>query len=945
MKTVDRVAELGRLIEVNAADTESALVVIGDAGLGKTYLLERFSQEAEGVILVRANPAERAWEFSGLSAFLAALRDPQAQALSSDLSWAGTEGPFRAGQELLSRLTAMELPPTTVAIDDVDIMDDSSQAVLGFLARRLGGTGLKLILSLAELEPCGPFSLLPELALAELDPTKSILLGHRLAKPGTDPAAIQIIAVIASGIPVYLREGLEALTEAERQGRDPLTYPVQFGPRAAFAAQTLLAAQDDCGKEVVRLVSTAPVHLEVALREILAEHQSALDELLARRILVRAGDFIRMRQAVLRCALYVSVAAVERQRLHEQLEKAHRKHKSSLEQWHSSFLHDGETSPRMLLSTALELVERGDSGLATAYADRAILLLSFETEEISDLLCDLSTAMVDMGELAYASRYLRKAAELSNDPTIRIRSMHQLIRIRYMSTHDLNSRDVAGVLKQYGTEFPDLCLELASIVTIFHAERWEMKLAERMLKLAEPLVPMAGEVANGVHRFALMTVSVLNGDPTPATEQLKAVTALGLREIPIPVLMMLGRSLTFAERYEESRMVFDSLLSRTPPPKPIWLETIRFFRTENEMRVGNFHRAGEAVESLHSSPDVRQFHVTYLHILRSWYFLVQDDEAAAQTHIDAVLTVASGGGNWINAARISALRGRHALAHGRFEEAFHHFLRVHESGGGKLNPAFLRYEGDLIEVLVALGRSAEAKRFMMDLELRNRQTPSLWATLVAARCRALVADGELSLQLFRQGIKLARELGTGYEQARSLLDFSERLRELGYLAQSEQQKNKAKVLFEELGVPSWSERPPIDRRGRSGTVPRLRSALGKDGARSILGAPLPEPAANLPVAGPDAPARGAELMRKLSPGEHQVVERVLSGLRNKEIAALLGVSLRTVETRLTNVYKKTGASSRAHLVALINEESGAPRDAPDHGNVVNLRSLEGLTGG
>ena len=86
-------------------------------------------------------------------------------------------------------------------------------------------------------------------------------------------------------------------------------------------------------------------------------------------------------------------------------------------------------------------------------------------------------------------------------------------------------------------------------------------------------------------------------------------------------------------------------------------------------------------------------------------------------------------------------------------------------------------------------------------------------------------------------------------------------------------------------------------------------------------------------------------MRKLSPGEHQVVERVLSGLRNKEIAALLGVSLRTVETRLTNVYKKTGASSRAHLVALINEESGAPRDAPDRGNVVNLRSLEGLTGG
>lgn len=938
MKTVDRVAELGRLIQVHEAGSESALVITGDAGLGRTYLLELFLRHVDEAILVRANPAESSWEYSGISALLAALRDSRAHALSSNFSWAGEEGPFRAAQELLARLVAMRLPALTVMIDDVDVMDESSQAILGFLARRLQGTGLRLILSMTGADPAGPFALLPGLALTELDPTRSIWLGEQLARPGTDPAAIQIVAIISAGVPAYLREGLEALTEAERQGRDPMAYPVQFGPRAAFAAQALFAAQDQAGKETLKLVSTAPVHLEQALREILGDKQSALDELLSRRVLVRIGDSIGMRQAVMRCALYMSVAAVDRQQLHQQLELAHRKAKSNLEQWHSSFLHDGETSPRMLLSTALGLVRRGDSGLATAYADRAILLLSFETEEISDLLCDVSAAMVNMGELAYAARYLRKAAELSDDPKIRIRTMYEQIRLSFMSKQDLNSRDVAGVVKQHGSAYPDLCMELLSVVAIFHGERWEIELADRMLELASSLVAKAGEVGEGSYQLARMWVAALKGDPSLAQKRLDQVSITGLAGVPTPRLIMLGRSLTFAEHYEESRMIFDALMARTPEPERIWLEVVRLFRAENEMRAGNFQRAEKAIEQLHSAPDVRQFNVNYIDLLKGWYWLVKDRPDMAQPHIDAVLKDSSGSGNSINASRISAARGRHALSQGRLDEAFQHLLRVHESGGAKLNPALLRYEGDLSEVLVAMGRSAEAKRFLADLEARNRLNPSNWATLVVARCRALVADGELSLQLFRQAIKLARDLGTGYEQARSLLNFAERLRELGYLEQSKQQLAKSKALFQELGVPLWADRSPVERSG-----PRLRNTMLRDNSTGTSRAASLGPKGASEDSGSGAALKGVELMKNFSPGEHQVVERVLEGLRNKEIAALLGVSLRTVETRLTNVYKKTGASSRAHLVALINnEESGMPRERADRANnVVNLRPMEG----
>ncbi|WP_080503826.1 response regulator transcription factor [Renibacterium salmoninarum] len=252
-----------------------------------------------------------------------------------------------------------------------------------------------------------------------------------------------------------------------------------------------------------------------------------------------------------------------------------------------------------------------------------------------------------------------------------------------------------------------------------------------------------------------------------------------------------------------------------------------------------------------------------------------------------------------------------------------HLLRVRESESSKLNPSFLRYEADLIEVLVARGRFAEAKRFLADFELLARKTHSSWAAIAISRCRALAASGDFSLDLFRQAIKIGRELATDYEQGRTVLCFAERLQELGYLSQSDQQRIKAKALFDELSAPAWPER----RWG--GAEGKKNSRLKRFGKTSPLLSievrqlALPVSAAanslNPTSAVTQRVLEGAELTASLTNGERQVVVHVLAGLRNKEIAALLEVSLRTVETRLTNVYKKTGASSRAHLVSLASE--------------------------
>jgi DNA-binding CsgD family transcriptional regulator len=70
---------------------------------------------------------------------------------------------------------------------------------------------------------------------------------------------------------------------------------------------------------------------------------------------------------------------------------------------------------------------------------------------------------------------------------------------------------------------------------------------------------------------------------------------------------------------------------------------------------------------------------------------------------------------------------------------------------------------------------------------------------------------------------------------------------------------------------------------------------------------------------------GEELVTKasrrwqLKPSEQRVLERLVLGDSNKEIAAVLGFSEVTVERRLTRVYKATGTRSRTQLLARLRD--------------------------
>jgi DNA-binding CsgD family transcriptional regulator len=158
----------------------------------------------------------------------------------------------------------------------------------------------------------------------------------------------------------------------------------------------------------------------------------------------------------------------------------------------------------------------------------------------------------------------------------------------------------------------------------------------------------------------------------------------------------------------------------------------------------------------------------------------------------------------------------------------------------------------------------------------------------------MLADGEQSLQLFSQALEGRAARDSVFERARTLLCYAERLGAFGRRRESRDGLMRAKVMFDEAGADAWTQH--VD---------------------SLLLDERAEPSR----------AAGNPAMLVLADHERALAKMVARGMRNKEIAGTLYVSVRTVEVRLTAIYRKLGVESRAQLTALAAGKGAAAREA------------------
>jgi DNA-binding CsgD family transcriptional regulator len=220
-------------------------------------------------------------------------------------------------------------------------------------------------------------------------------------------------------------------------------------------------------------------------------------------------------------------------------------------------------------------------------------------------------------------------------------------------------------------------------------------------------------------------------------------------------------------------------------------------------------------------------------------------------------------------------QGLLALGHGRAEEAASIYRRTLPLDAPlKLYPQ----TADAIEAFLRAGQTADATSLLAEFTTQAEQTRWPWALARSAHLQALAgpADGA-----FQRALELDELAAQPFPHARTQLAYGEWLRRDGRRIDARTQLRAALEAFEQLGAEPWAEQARAELRA---TGERLRQRTG---------APLGE----------------------LTPQELQVALVVARGATNKEAAAQLYLSPKTIEKHLGSTYMKLGLRSRTELAA------------------------------
>jgi DNA-binding CsgD family transcriptional regulator len=205
----------------------------------------------------------------------------------------------------------------------------------------------------------------------------------------------------------------------------------------------------------------------------------------------------------------------------------------------------------------------------------------------------------------------------------------------------------------------------------------------------------------------------------------------------------------------------------------------------------------------------------------------------------------------------------------------------------KTQPALLQSAPDLIEAYVRAGRREDAAAVLSRFTAEAERTGSRWARATSARARALLsADADMRAR-FDEALALHADLPMPFERARTLLALGERLRRAKQRAEAREPLTAALDVFERLGARPWAERARAE----------LRATGGQASGR-----------------------RAQAAAEQLTPHELQIAVLVSQGMTNREAAAALFLSPKTIEYHLGQIYRKLDVRGRSQLARLMAME-------------------------
>jgi ATP/maltotriose-dependent transcriptional regulator MalT len=913
---VCRTGELGAIAEflTSACARPSGLTIEGEAGIGKTTLWSGATEQARErgscVLSARACQAESAIGYAAVadllsdveSAIFVRLPNLHRVAVDRVLLRSSDEGPDADQRAVAAAfLATVEMlaadAPVLLAIDDLQWLDASSRAVVTFAARRIKGRVGVLVTE--RPEPDCPTAMrwlrvgakndigrirLGPLSLGELHALISGRLGRSLPRP-----TMVRIAEVSQGNPFYALELARAVNGQSPTAEQELPRTLaelmrsRIGDLDAEVRDVLLAAA---------CVTDPTVELLAQAKAITATETVALLEVAESKGIVGIeGNRVRFAHPLLARGVYTDARPSHRRKMHRALAQVE----------------------------ALPEVRARHLALATTNEDPATL-------EALDVAAEAARAR---GAPAAAAELVDLAIGLGGDTAIR------RIRSARYHFHAGNYRHARALLEPHIRELQPgplraTALGLLAEMRMYHTSFTQAaEMLQRALKdaesepalLVQTLILLAfarantGEYDRSLHNARQAVALIDELDLPGLTSQACAMwvtvnfmcgqgvdermlqRALELEDrnadVPVPFRASTVHALVLAwtGRLDEARTQVSAVRNRCIERGEYGhLMFIDLYSTLIEVWRGNFAEAAQtAKDAMERAEQLGGDHALVIaDAIGAVVAAYTGREEETRAHARAAIEKASRCGSpqladqaIMSLGLLEVSLGNNADAVTTLQPLVARFSTL--PGREIVTAAFLP---DAIEAMIALGRLDDAKPMIEALEYQGRRLDRPWMLAVSARCRSmmLAAEGDVepATRMAEQALTDHQRLPMPFERARTQLL-------LGQLQRRQRQKEgatttltEALAAFDGMKTPLWTD--------------RTRNELARtrvDPTRELL----------------------------LTASEQRVAELAACGLTNRDIAAAVFISPKTVEANLARIYRKLGIHTRAELGRIIGQQT------------------------
>jgi DNA-binding CsgD family transcriptional regulator len=912
---VGRDAELARLREfaVSISERAGAIVVRGDAGIGKTVLWRAGLDAAEhaGVraLVTRCAEVEMPLALGGLGDLLDRafadvaneLAEPQRKTLGVAL---GLEAPpeetpdqIALPRAFVACLRAMaHRAPVLVAIDDIQWLDAPSQRILAFALKRLDDAPVGILATQRgdEDDPLDLRHALDErFAEIRLGPLSVGALHHlvrtRLAVRIPRPLLARVHQA-SGGNPMFALEFARVVAAQGRAATSPLPVPASLEHlvRERVAAyppdiRALLAVAAAVEHPTPQLLEAAIDGAGPLLDEACETGAVAIDE----------DGIVRFTHPLLASAAYAALAPLRRYELHARLAALSDDPEAHARQLALSSAAPDPEVARALDVAAADVRSRGAPDAAAELARHAARLTPsghrVEREERS------LAAIAYLLESARVAESIRALDELLGSGISGPRRARALVLRAFPETDgEKTTRLAEDALEHVGDE-------AVQRIEVLLYRSWGFAVQEGDVVAAEESTRRALAAAEEV------------GDPAVLSSALGQAGALAaMRGRPEPALMERAIRLAATHGRKRAKGLFHTarwrMLRASAARQRLWAGDLAGARTMLEEELETLRGRGIFFERSHLHRDLADVEWRAGNWERAEHHLALHEELT----FDGGDRFHEVEGLW-QQGLLAASRGRVGDARRLAHESIEHGQSLHwpwqvvwgrwvlgflalsldepadasdalaevpdllvRSGIGE--PGLWPLQPDAIEAQVAHGRLDEADRLLTTLDEQALALEHRWAKPAALRCRGLLllarGESEAAVAAAEKATRGFEAAGFPLDRGRALLAAGEALRRLGERRRAAEKLDAASAIFAELGAPLWAERAAKE-------LSRARPRPRRD--------------------------------RELTSAERQVAALVAAGKKNREVASQLFTTVATVEAHLTRIYRKLGVRSRTEL--------------------------------